>query len=344
MVPFGRVQCPSRRPGSTQCGPPRCPTITRRGESAAQARYVVVGDLCAVRGGGTRGVRVRPAAQPVRRPVAASGGPATTSTRSTAPRFRARRRSTATRPPRPSSRGAPARRLGQGRAGRAQGAGDRRRRHDGRAPRPARAAARLGRSASRGGWPARTSTAGWTASVGRSRRSTGRSRDATPYPARCRASPAGTTPSACSCTPSWSGAGRQGRRREDAEPGRLPLPDAGARLHGPHGPAHDPAVGCGLPARRPADQQRGHRALALAEAIGIVLPEGPYETLAGLSRRSWGGCPRWATRWRRTGIASPSWRWTAGASPGCGWPRRHPHPTTWRHPPARWSTGAVTGA
>ena len=133
------------------------------------------------------------------------------------------------------------------------------------------------------------------------------------------------------------GAGRQCRRREDAEPGRLPLPDADARLHGPHGPAHDPAVGCGLQARRRADQQRGHRALALAEAIGIVLPEGPYETLAGFVQTQLGRVPSVGDS-----LEAHGHRFTVVEMDGRRVARVRvapptPTPDDLRHPPARWS-------
>ncbi len=55
------------------------------------------------------------------------------------------------------------------------------------------------------------------------------------------------------------GVGGQRRRREDAHPGRVPLPDPRARLHGPGRPAGDAAVGSGVQARRGAGQQRPAR-------------------------------------------------------------------------------------
>ena len=134
----------------------------------------MVGDLRAVRRRGARGVRVRSPAQPLRRASGSgSGGPATTSTRSTAPRSRVPRRST--RPPRsqPSTqRRAPARGLVEvdldERKERVTAA---RRRHGARTATCSRCCW-SGRSASRGGWPAPTSTAASTASAGTSRRST----------------------------------------------------------------------------------------------------------------------------------------------------------------------------
>ena len=134
----------------------------------------------------------------------------------------------------------------QGRPRRAQGAGDRR--ASTRWPRTATCSRCCwsGRSASRGGWPAPTSTARSTACAGTSRRSTGSSA------ATARRTP---LPGPVSNIASWNypmsvqvhaelvqAAGRQRGRRQDPDPGRLPLPDARARAHGPRRAAGHPAV------------------------------------------------------------------------------------------------------
>ena len=58
-------------------------------------------------------------------------------------------------------------------------------------------------------------------------------------------------------------AGRQRRGRQDPEPGRLPLPHAGARADAPLGTAGHAGVGAGCLARRGADPQRGSRRAGL---------------------------------------------------------------------------------
>ena len=88
----------------------------------------------------------------------------------------------------------------------------------------------------------------------------------------------------------------------------------------------------------------GIGALALAEAIGIVLPEGPYETLAGFVQTQLGRVPEVGDWLEAHGHRFTVVEMDGRRVPGCGSPRRHPQRTTWRHPTARRSTGAVTGA
>ena len=152
-----------------------------------------------------------------------------------------------------AARGA-ARRLVQGRPGRAQGAGDDRSRHDGRPPRPARAAAGLGdRQAVAAGVRGRGPRARRRALVRRGDRPAARARRR----GRARAAAGAGLQhrelelpgERAGARGAGAGAGRQRRRREDAHPGRLPLPDARARVHGPRRPADDPALGPGVEAR-----------------------------------------------------------------------------------------------
>ncbi len=51
----------------------------------------------------------------------------------------------------------------------------------------------------------------------------------------------------------------------------------------------------------------------LAEAVGLDLPEGDDETLAGFPLPSWTGSPRSATRWSGTGGGSRCSRWSGAA-------------------------------
>ena len=228
-----------------------------------------MGDLRAVRVDRTGGVRVRPPAQPVRRPVAARRTPRL-------PRHPGRRDldpgaaagRAGHRRRRRRGRGAPARGVGQGRARRAQGARQRGRRHDGRPPRPARAAAVLGdRQAVAAGVRRRRPRARRGPLVRRGDRPPARRPRAAARPGlqhrqlelpdeRAGARRAGAVP------------GRQRRRREDPDPGRLPQPHPRPRVHGPGRPAGDAAVRRGVEAGRRAGQQPVARRAGLRRRPG----------------------------------------------------------------------------